>query len=147
MRTAKLPLDLRVVITLGVISCVIRLGGIILLILGMMHVPPHAPHHVLFGTVVLSSDFSAGIHDFLMGLADLVFVYGLWHRLRWAWWYALLFTTYNVADSASLFHLYPTTAALALSFGTGQILWLLYRRQLFTTEIQPLCAANEDDRR
>lgn len=127
----KLPLDQRIVITLGIVTCVIYFGTVVGLVPGVAHVPADSPGRALLGTIILSSDLSRGIHDSVIGLIGLVFVYGLWHRTRWVWWYGLAFMAYSLVDAAFSFPLGPITVTIAMLFSAGIILWLLYRRQLF----------------
>lgn len=131
MGIGKMPLDLRIVITLGIISCVIYFGTVVALLLGIAHVPADNPGSALFGLVTLSTDQSRGIHDFVIGVAGLVSIYGLWHRTGWVWWYELAFMAYAFVDSAFSFSSDPITVTVSMLLSASVIVWLLYRRQLF----------------
>ena len=116
---------------LGIVTCVVHFSLIVLLVLGVAHIPEDTQRPVLFGTIVLSSELSLGIYDFVLGLCSVVFVYGLFRRTRWAWWYALALNTYGVVDSAFSFTLLPVVVTITMLLSTGVIVWLVYRRQLF----------------
>ena len=131
MSASRLPLDLRVVMVLGVLSCVVYFGAAILLAVGIAHVPVDTPGRAFFGMIVLASDASAMIRELASGLACVVFVYGLRCRSRWAWWYALAYMTYNMADALSILPSYTITAAIAIASAAAITVWLLCRRQLF----------------
>jgi hypothetical protein len=131
MRQSKLPIDLRVVMALGIVACVIHFGLIVLLVLGVAHTPEDTRRPVLFGTIVLSSEPWLGIYDSVLGLCSVIFVYGLFRRTRWAWWYALALNTYGVVDSAFSFALLPVVVTITMLLSGGMIVWLLCRRGLF----------------
>ena len=131
MKKSKLPIDLRVVMALGIVSCVVHFGVLVLLVLGVAHIPEDIRDRVLFGTIVISSELSDGIYEFVMGLCSVVFVYGLFRRTRWAWWYALALNTYGVVDSAFSFTLLPVVVTITMLLSAGVIVWLIYRRKLF----------------
>ena len=99
MEIKKRPLDLRIIIAFGIISCIIYFSIVIGLILGVAHVPVDRPGYALFGQVILSTDLSRGINDFVIGFACLIQVYGLWYLKRWVWWYSLIFATYAIINS------------------------------------------------
>ena len=131
MSSSRVPFDLRVVMAIGIISCIVGFGSAILLAVGIFHVPASAPRPALFGMFIISSDLSAAVYAFIHGLADAVLVFGLWRRAPWGWWYALVSTAYNVGDTAFTARLYPISASVAIFLGISIIAWLLYRRQLF----------------
>lgn len=129
--TLRLPIDIRVVMALGITSCIVHFGLVALMILGVGHVSEDTESRVLFGTIVLSSELSYGINAFMSGLLSVVFVHGLFRRTRWAWWYALVFMLYGVGDSAFGLTSLPVVAATSMLLSAGTIVWLVCRRQLF----------------
>ena len=131
MKQSKWPIDLRVIMALAIVSCVVHFSLIVLLALGVAHVPEDMRDRVLFGTLVISSERSHGIYDFVMGLCNVIFVYGLFKRTRWAWWYAMALMTYGVIDSAFSFSLLPAVVTMTMLLSAGVIAWLVYRRHLF----------------
>lgn len=141
MSSSKVPLDLRVVMAIGIFSCIVDLGSAILLMVGIFHVPASAPRPALFGMFVIASDLSAVIYAFVNGLASAGVVLGLWRRAPWGWWYVLVYMVYGVGATAFVARLNPVSATITIVLDISIIVWLLYRRELFVrTRGQPRMA-------
>ena len=132
----KMPLDVRVVVWLEIISSLMHFIIVGLLIIGIAHSPSNNHRDVLFNTVCLSTNLSTGTYSFSLGLACLVGAYGLWQGYRFGWWFVLIFSIYNISDSALMFSDYPITTTIAICFSLGIIAWLIYRRQLYKIGIK-----------
>lgn len=127
----KMPLDVRIVAWLLVISAFMHFFITLLLLIGIAHSPSDYNRPVLFGTLSLGSDLSSGIYSSLLGGASLVSAYSLVRGHKFGWWFVLIFSIYNIYDALLLLSCYPTGATIGICISFGIIGWLVYRRRLY----------------
>jgi len=127
----NLPLDVRVVVWLALISAGVGFLFFTLLLLGFAHHPPGYERRVFLGTFCVGSDLASSIYTFLMATACLACAYGLAKRHKLGWWFALTFSFYNIADALFGSPDFPVSTGIAICFGLITITWLLVRRRLY----------------
>jgi len=124
------PLDVRIVAYYLYSLVVFRVVLAILLIGGVIE--SAESHRVLFGTVVLSSSLSDAVHAFLTGLYYLLCAWGLMRRIKWAWWFSLLFILlFSSPDGAFTFPKHQVNAVICVATDMALITWLWFRRELY----------------
>ena len=127
----KMPLDVRIVIWLGVISAIIAFLMLGLMLIGIAHIPSDYSRPILFGTFSIDSDLSLGIHTFLIGGISLALAYGIAKAYKLSWWLMLFFSAIGVSDTLLIFSECPVTCTIGLCFPFGIIICLVCRRRLF----------------
>jgi len=127
----KMPLDVRIVAWLGLISAVVAFLFVGLLISGLAHIPSGHHRPILFGIISLASDLSLGIHTFWVGAGSLICAYGLIRGFKFGWWLTFIFSINGICDSLLIFSDAQVVATISICFSLGIITWLLYRRRLY----------------
>lgn len=130
-RKKKMPLDVRIVASLGFISALMSFAFVLLLVIGVAHFPSNYQRPVLLGVFHLRSNLSAGVHSFLVGLASSVSAYGLIKGCKFGWWLALVFSLSAIPDSLLMFSDYPVSVTIGICISIGIIIWLVLRRGLY----------------
>jgi hypothetical protein len=131
--SGHVPIDIRIVSWYFYICAVVLglMAGLYVTAAGQPVGPE--PTRVLFGTFVLSSNVSLGVHSFLLAGASLLCAWGIGRRQRFAWWFALIFFTYLALEAASrlMGQSYRFHAFASVCIGMVLLVWLYLRRRLF----------------
>jgi len=127
----KMPLDVKIVVVLGVIASIMHFLVFTLILLGLAHSPSGYQHRVLFGLLRFVSDLAVGTHSFIMATVCLGCAYGLAKGYKFAWWLMLIFSGSNIVDSFLLSSDFPITGTTSIFFSLMMIGWLIFRRKLY----------------
>ncbi|HIJ69736.1 MAG TPA: hypothetical protein HPP87_00060 [Planctomycetes bacterium] len=127
----KMPLDVKIVAWLVIISALMHFLVFTLILFGIAHHPSGYERRVFFGIFRVSSDLTASVHSFIMAAACLGYAYGLRKGYRAGWWFALAFSFHNVVDSLFGLPDFPISTSIAILFSIMIIIWLVVRRKLY----------------
>lgn len=127
----KTPLDVRLVayffyfvalahVPLGILFC----SGVTKLV---------GSYPVLFGFVVVAKEMAAGVYKLLTGLCWLYCGWGLIRGIRFAWWFAVIFSVYYLIDEALQFPRSPRDFAIGAAIQISLVAWLWFRREFYST--------------
>ena len=128
----KVPLDVRIV------AYYLYATAVLFLVLGAYAAIGSAEPHVrpiLLGSVIVTSRLTDSVETLASGIGFLFCAWALMRRIRFAWWFSLVFLFYCLTDAALVFSEYP------LALGGGSIAidivliaWLFFRRGLYLKE-------------
>lgn len=117
--------------------------GFLLLVLSLLLTigPAKSPesHHVLLGTVAVTSGTVEAIYLSCKSVFTVFCAWGLMRRARFAWWSTVIFHVYLWADAAlsspESFSRYPLHMTVGGAVSISLFAWLWYRRELYGVHV------------
>ena len=131
MPKTKIALDVRIVAYFLYGIAFLQLACVVLLVTGVGRLEDGYTRRVFLGTILLSTEMAFVVHLLCMSSVDMLCAWGIIRRLRAGWWFALIYSTYHLVDTASLFPKHRIAALLGIAIVVAIIIWLLLRRRLY----------------
>ncbi len=129
------PLDVRIVAYYLYFGGFLGLALSLLISVGVAKYADDASRRVLLGTVVLASRSAEAVYLVCISGCNLFCAWGLMRRVKFAWWFTVIFNIYWWVDEAlsfpRLFAQYPLNMVVTVVFGILLFAWLWYRRELY----------------
>jgi hypothetical protein len=123
------PLDVRIV------AWFYYAAGAIGALLGILScsgaTEPEEPYRVLFGAVVLADGLTQGVYTLFTALCYWFIAWGLMRGVKSAWWFAMIYFLYCLAEGALPFWGYPAVVATGIVVYISLIGWLWFRQGLY----------------
>jgi lysylphosphatidylglycerol synthetase-like protein (DUF2156 family) len=129
------PLDVQIVAYSLYCFGFLLLAAGLLLSSGLGRIVDHVSRRVLLGAVVLDSSLAEAIYTFCMGIGTLFCAWGLMRRVKFAWWFTVIFHLWGWVDTAlsfsQLFPQSPSSMVGSIVLGTALFTWLWFRREFY----------------
>jgi len=127
----KVPMDVRIVAYLLYAFGFIQLTVAALLITGIGRTEYVETRRVLFGTVLFSTSSVWAIYMLCTGLAHVLAAWALIRKLKFGWWFALLYSIYYLIEDAFWFPENELMALIGIIISICIITWLCFRRHAY----------------
>ncbi len=129
------PLDVRVVAYYLYFGGFLALTLSLLLIIGVAKPADNESRRVLLGTMVLDSGSTQAVYTLCIGGCTLFCAWGLMRRVKFAWWFALVYQIYFVIDEIVVFPPYSIYRVISMALVMALIAWLWFRRKLYSVHL------------
>ncbi len=130
---SRLPLDVRIV------AYYLYAMGFLFFVLSLLigtALAESQPRRMLLGSVVIASRLADSVDNLAGGLGFLFCAWGLMRRIRFAWWFSLIFFVHCSTYVVLVLPQFKVDVA-SIAIDAALIAWLWFRRELYGVHLGP----------